>query len=675
MAGTGQVLLIVGAALAAAAAILALLRGHRRLPLVLFGAAAAAIVGATAVLGAALIGGDFSIVYVADTTRRSMGTPYRLAALWGGMEGSLLFWTALLALTAVVAAWRFGAPNRLVMGPDPDDARRDASLVGVPAALTAAFAVITLATANPFRRLAIPATDGAGLLPILEHPAMLYHPPLLYLGLVALVPPFALTIEALRTGALDNAWRAHVRRWLFVPWVLLAIGMVAGANWAYVELGWGGYWAWDPIENTALLPWLAVTAFLHHSIGRRSDRVQGTRDTGAPGEGSGSDVFGAALVLLAFLLAVLGTLLTRSGAATSVHAFAQATAVGRALLLLVIALVGLSGWLLLRARRRAPTPRLTSAGVRATGVRTLGLRVQVGLVLAVTALVLAGTLAPVVRSMLGGETTAIDGSYFATFTIPLVWAGLVLLALVPGLPRNPTPAEIVAIGRVPALLGLGTAALIAWAGWTAAVTLVTGGLAAMAGSSAIVQLVRVRRTRTEGTRAPSRATRLAPHIAHLGFAVLLLGIAGSTAATSRTVLLATGQTTTVGGVTIRNDGVRVDDGDEPKIVTTMHVARGSAERDLSPAIIGYPTLGTRLAETALWSDPLGDVQLALRTADDNGHALVDIHVRPLAPLVWWGGILLVGGGLLGGGGAWSERRAERRSAQIPTPPPVVRPVP
>jgi cytochrome c-type biogenesis protein CcmF len=258
------------------------------------GAAAAAL--AVAALGWALATGDFTMAYVAAVSDRSTSWPYRLAGVWGGMGGSLLLWSAL------VAAW--GWRRR------PEGVERAAG-----AWLAAAFLLAGAVFATPWHRLAAPAVDGIGATPILRHPAMLYHPPILYLGLTALAVPWAVVVGAGFGPAGD--WQPRVRRQLLLAVGVLTGGMVAGAHWAYVELGWGGYWAWDPVENTSLLPWLAALGALHAlAAGRRHGRRV---------------VLAAAMTSAALLLAVLGTVLTRSGAAPSVHAFGEDPAVGRAL--------------------------------------------------------------------------------------------------------------------------------------------------------------------------------------------------------------------------------------------------------------------------------------------------------------------------------------------------------
>jgi cytochrome c-type biogenesis protein CcmF len=629
-----RVVLLVGALAAAAATIAALVplgtRSLRAARLLLL-AAATALVVALVHLGVALVTGDYALVYVADHTRRGANAWYRLAGLWGGMEGSLLLWSALLAVFAALAAWRVARPER-------GDAR---ATVAVLAGLVAAFAGATALTANPFRTLQVPATDGGGLVPILEHPAMLVHPPLLYAGLVSTAVVFAATVGALLAGTLDDRWRRSARTWLLVPWILLALGMVAGANWAYVELGWGGYWAWDPIENTALLPWLAATAALHQLLAEPPGRSRTRTPT-------------AALALLAWVLAALGTLLTRSGSAVSVHAFAESDPVAVALACIWVAVVVLAVVVSIVGARRDRSTPASHPPRDASSTRSTLLRAQTALVLVAIVLIAAGTVTPVVRSALGGADGVTTGDFFATWTAPLVWAALVLMAVAPALRREPRlrRAEVEPLLRIPVLIGLALATLLALQGWTDVRTLVTATLAGTAAAASVMRLFGARR---------GGPGRIGSHLAHLGFAILLVGLAGATAGSDRTVMVATGDEVTVGGVSVRNDGVRTDPGVDgnPRVIATFAVDRGGRQRVLEPEIVGYPAMGVRLAESALWSDPTGDVQLAMRTADDDGRALVDIHVRPLTPLVWWGALVLALGGVVAA--------ATRRGPTAPNP--------
>ena len=609
-------------------------------------AAAVLAVAATGTLAIALLTNDFSLTYVADHSRRGASGAYRLGGLWGGMAGSLLFWTTLLAVVAAIGArarrpsdahptptrghpGRPASPLRhtpepaaVPVGIEGADAPRSTTgsvVVTVLATTVAAFALTTLLLANPFETLTIPAIDGGGLTPILEHPAMLYHPPLLYLGLVTLVVPFALTIgDLVRGDGPDVPTGVAIRRWMVVSWTLLALGMVTGANWAYVEVGWGGYWAWDPIENTALVPWLVTTAHLHAR------------------QRSGRSRLPAALVLAAFVAASIGTVLTRSGAASSVHAFAQATAVGRALLAIVAALVVASVAALRSARPR--DPRRRDAPPRAWRLtRELLLGVQVCLVLAAVALVMIGMLAPIVVGWVTGDESVVDGPFYARTTAPLAVLALLLTGLGPRLDPSPRSVPMRA-GElsVPVAAGLLTVALFGSRGWRDAVTLALAGAAGFAAASAL-QL---------GWRAAAARRPVAGHVAHLGLAVLLLGVAGSTAATSRTVSVGAGRTLAFDGLELTSEGAHSEPGPPPRVVAPVVVTRRSSSQRLTPAIDGYPERGAILAETALWSTPLEDVQVALRRADDDGNALFDVRVRPLTPLVWWGGGLLVLSGIV-----------------------------
>src|SRR5690554_2392689 len=333
----------------------------------------------TVVLAIALVRHDFSLAYVARTTSLATPWPYRLSALWGGMEGSMLFYTAmLLGVGARGVRGRGDLEHRVVAG------------VGL-AALT-----LTAVATPPFERLPIPAVNGQGLLAILQHPAMIYHPPILYLGLTALVVPFALTVGSLARKEETGEWIPTVRRAALVPWTLLTLGMVAGANWAYVELGWGGFWAWDPVENTALMPWLGLTVFLHTSrVTRRDRRLH--RWT----------VFFA---LFPFALSVLGVYLTRSGVTGSIHSFAEDPVVGRTLLAAAL-VAGLAVvWASTRSERGAAWA--PSGLTRPVWLATSG--VLVGLVMA---FVPVGSAYPAYVSVFGGDTVVLDTTFFVTMAL------------------------------------------------------------------------------------------------------------------------------------------------------------------------------------------------------------------------------------------------------------------
>jgi cytochrome c-type biogenesis protein CcmF len=587
--------------------------GRRRWSVPLVAVAAGGCLVAVVVLARALVVGDFSLTYVADFSRRGASGPYRLAGLWGGMAGSLLWLAALAGLAGLLAAVRVGY------------GRRRADVAAVSGATVAVLLVLVVAFADPFVTLDVPAIDGAGLTPILEHPAMLYHPPLLYLGLATLVGPFAVTVAALVDRQLDDAWVDTVRRWSLVPWTLLALGMVAGSHWAYVELGWGGYWAWDPVENTALLPWLAVTVLLHAARGTRTERPPVAR------------VALAGLACLPFVLALLGSLLTRSGATSSVHAFAEARAIGRALAVVVVLVVAAVVALLARGRARDRGSGESGPGMEASGSARLGqlLAAHVGVVGAALAIVLAGTLWPLLADLRGGDGIAVEGRYFAQFVGPLATVALALVCLVP-LALGPRGRRVY---RGHALIG--------GAGALGAVLLVAACAPRLDAPRALLAAAAGAALAT-GAVATARAARsgsvIGGHLAHAAVGLLVLGIAGTAAGGGRTVSLRPGETADVLGHEIVHDGVAVEDG--PVAGSSAAVATVTADgQTLRPSLVEYPDRGVLLAETSLRSTPAGDVQVSLVTADDDGAAVFEVGVHPLQVIVWWGGLALVAAGV------------------------------
>ncbi len=623
MVAAGRIALWVALATAAGAGLAPLLGRAGRARALLAVSAAAAVL-ATAALGRALVVGDWSLVYVADFSRRGATAPYRLAALWGGMAGSLLALATVVALAGLLSAIRLRA--RPGDGPRPGDL-----VAAVTGAVVAALLALVVGFADPFRTLAVPAIDGGGLTPILEHRAMLYHPPLLYLGLATLVGPFALTVAALAGRRLDDGWLDTARRWSLVPWTLLGVGMVAGAHWAYVELGWGGYWAWDPVENTALLPWLALTLFLHAARGSRTDRPPVARPAVA------------ALACLPFLLALLGSLITRSGATSSVHAFAESRAIGRALVAVVVAATVGVAILVRRAGRGRRHDDLVEDGRRppVTVARLTAAHLVVGG--ALLAVVLTGTLWPLAVDLRGGDGIAVEGTYFARFAGPLVTAALALACLVPVAVAARRPPPGAAVATAAALGACAGAGLVA-----AAAPVVTAPpvvLAAAAGACAASAAV-------GAARAARRGAPLGGHLAHAAIGLLVLGIAGTTTGGTLLVPLEPGEEAHVLGHVVAYDGVEITDG--PVTGSSAVVADVTADgHRLRPSLVAYPERAIVLAETSLRSTPAVDVQVILRTATDDGAAVLEIGVHPLQVVVWWGGLAVVLAG------AWALVEASR----------------
>lgn len=560
--------------------------------------AAASLSVALALLARAFAVGDHSFVAVADHSRDALGTYDRVMGLWGGMAGSLLLFTTMTAVFAAVGLGRHPSPGPLV----------------VTGVVVATLAAITQWLADPFARLEIPALDGVGLTPILEHWAMRVHPPMVYAGLTVLIVPAALAFGPPAVGPDRLRW-SRIQPWLVCSWALLGLGMVLGAHWAYAELGWGGYWAWDPVENAALLPWLAVTVALH--VGR-----------------GGESGWGRAAVVLPFLLALLGSALTRSGATSSVHAFAEARSIGRALTLLTVA----AALATVVSIRRAARPAV-GAGAPTRG--RLAACVVLG---AAFALVLVGTLYPVLRGWFGGDRLAIAPGFFNGALAPIVLVGLAAQVS-----RGRVPSVRVAAAAAAAGMGL-------WAlGWREPAAIALGAAATVALVASVRTLVRSRR---------------AAELAHAGAALLLLGVAGTATGEQVTVPVAVGDVVDVAGHEVLLEGIRTEAGPTSTAVVADVRIDGHAR---TPALVAHPDRGVLLAESTLRSTPAVDVQVILRDASDD-RAIVTVTVSPLQQLVWWGGLVAVLGGLLSvrisrrrDGPAWRRGATRGSTGVVPVP--------
>jgi cytochrome c-type biogenesis protein CcmF len=618
---------------------------------------------ATAALGAlvwSLLTGNFALAYVADTTTRQGNWYYRLAGLWGGNGGSLLLWGWII-LMAGAWTWRRRAAAGLVV-------------TGVGGAVL----LIAATAANPFQKLQIPAIDGGGLNPILQYPAMLYHPLVLYAGHAGLAAPFALAVVGLMTGRRDRAWWSAIRRATMVAWLLLGIGLIAGARWSYVELGWGGFWGWDPVENSGLLPWLAATAFLHAA--RRSTI---DRERQAP-------VGVVVLAAIPFCFSLLGAALSRSGAAQSVHAFADARAVGWGLLMLFLVALAVLVVAVARATRVAPSrPALVRRRLE-----SVALGAGVVVLLATAAVVAFGTLYPVFDRLVSGQTITVTARYYATVVTPLVVIGAALMGVAPSLgsllgARRPladsgsTPdggqvagggpvarsgrwarlRTVIAAGRSRWLLAAVAAAIAAALmapNWASACL---GSAAAAAAVLTVAELVSTRRLRRAGTL-----------VAHLGAALLLFGIGASLLGHEDTQVVALGSVVHVDGFSLRYQTITLDRGSNWQRARTVLVVtrRGTTVAVLRPGLQVFTDQTAALSQVAIHSTPGEDLIVAVQSIDPATSAAdLVVTVRPLVSLVWWGGLLVaIGGGLVLWTTLSAPRRRRDRKASVASPAPV-----
>lgn len=575
----------------------------------LLGAAAGCAAASTLVLGFALLTNDFALSYVAETSSLQTPWPYRISALWGGMEGSMLFYAAMTTVLAWVGLRR----------------RRSAPVGAGVAALLLAF---TGVFSSPFTRLDLPAVDGNGLLALLQHPAMIYHPPILYLGLTSLVVPFAMTVTAVARKKTGGGWLKVVRRWLLISWTLLTFGMVAGANWAYVELGWGGFWAWDPVENTALMPWLATTVFLHVSrVYERDGRL-----------GRWTAAFGA----LPFALTVLGVYLTRSGSTGSIHAFAEDPIIGRILLIAAVAAVLAVGLVAFRAQKGEPWERVGLG-------RDTWLAASGALVAAALVFVTIGSAYPAYVSVFLGDEVSVGSRFFVSAVYPLA----LVMAPLMGLAFSTKWSRLAITRREINMMLL---VFVATAGLAFAVAvrrLIPIALLALSAASLVVLI---------GSLAVRRARRsaLAGHLAHIGLAMVLIGAAGSSLGDDFEGAMRPGDQVEVAGEVVRLESISTGDEDRFIFVRAVFDVGGATAR---PEIRAYEDQSLPVAEPALVSDPLGDVVVAISTVtSDASEVAVSVFVRPMVWWVWVGALVLALAGLIalsstGATGAVPRRRA------------------
>jgi cytochrome c-type biogenesis protein CcmF len=585
-----------------------------------FYASAAMIVLAGAVLEWALLSHDFSLAYVADHT--DLSTPIALVAagFYGGQQGSLLYWALVLGLlgsASLVASASLGL-------------RLAAYAAGVLAAILSFLLIVLVLVASPFDLLSVTPPDGLGLNPVLRDGGMLIHPPVVLAGFASFAIPFSFAAAALLAGRPDSAWITHTRRFALLAWSLQTTGLVLGMWWAYHVLGWGGYWGWDPVENVALMPWLATTAYLH------SSQVQEKRGS--------LRAWNFGLVMLAFLLVVFGTFIVRSGVIPSVHTFAI-SAIGPWFLAFLLVCIVFSVVLLAAranslAGRVEPTVLVSREGAFA---------LQNLLLIGVIAVVIWGTVLPLVSGMVGLQRV-VGSSYYERAAGPLLVMILALMAAGPLLPWGRARGHLKVYAR--ALIWPGATALVvlvalAIGGERSIPALIALPLAAAVAATCLTQFARLGRGWAVLRR---RRRRYGAYMAHLGLAVLVTGIAASHFwQQEKDVTLSPGQQVTVAGYTLTYIGaVERQLADHTELIGAMRFG----DTTLEPARATYVGLGGQsLTHVAISTTPLADVYVVLAGANNDGSASFRIFVNPLVSWIWAGAAIIIVGVLLGNIGA------------------------
>ncbi len=613
----GQASVLVGLAVAVVGAAVSFLAARRAPAFVTVARRSAVALFALSLLAAgtltfALLRHDFSLAYVAQNGSRETPAFYTGISLWGALEGSILLWIAILAGYGAVTAWL--APGR---APDLYPVAQ-----GVLFVIAGFFLWLAAGPADPFRTISPVPQNGLGPNALLQnHPLMALHPPALYVGLVGFSVPFAFAIAALVTGRLDDSWIRVTRGATLVAWSFLGLGVVLGGWWSYEVLGWGGYFAWDPVENASLLPWLTATALIH------SVMVQEKRDM--------LKLWNLTLVVATFLLTILGTFLTRSGVLSSVHAFSEGL-VGPALLVFIGVALAVSVGLLVWRGEALRSEGLLDAAVCRESAFLLNNLLLVGLTLTV----LLGTLFPLFAEAWDGTRLSVGEPYFNTTAVPVALALLFLMGVGPALPwRKASPRVLRRRLLVPVLAAIGLAVVLWVAGmrdWTALAAVALGGFVALQAAWDVGRLGRRRSLR-------SNRRRVGGQVVHVGVALIAVGIAVSSSyQVERQQTLRRGETMTVGSHAVRLDRIerRVE---ARRRVVRAHLTLDGSER-LSPALNLYRNQQQATASPAVRESPGTDVYAVLvEAARDGSAATIRVFLNPLVTWLWFGGaVILVG---------------------------------
>ncbi len=616
------------------------LRDARRLVLVM----AVAAVAAVAVMERALITRDFTVKFVADHGSSTTPAVFNVATLWSALEGSILLWTLVLCGYAVVVAVKFGGRGPVALwGVSAGDDRSVIKVRGRPLgdpmlgwamlvmfAVSAFFFALMIGPADPFIAVEVPpGYNGPGPNPLLQnHILMAFHPPILYLGYVGFTVPFAFAVAALATGRLGEGWLAATRRWTVAAWGFLTFGVVLGAWWSYETLGWGGYWAWDPVENASFLPWLTGTAYLH------SVMVQERRGM--------LRVWNLSLLIATFSLTILGTFLTRSGVLASVHSFTESS-VGPAILGFFAVIVAVSLALIAWRGDQLRTPGRIAAPISREGA----FLANNALFAAFAFVVLLGTVFPLLVEAFDGRTISVGNPYFDRMTRPIGFALLFLMAVAPMLPwggasRHP-PAEL--LGRrllVPMWAAAAAVVLAVVAGARGWAALLAFGLGGFAGGAALRQIfLAVRRHRWRGLVGRTNGGM----VVHLGVVLVAVAFAASQSYVRQAEFdLEAGQPATFAGheIVYVGSAVIVHENRTERVA----FVRVDDAKTYGPAIATYPFASQTIGIPSVRSTLRDDVALSVLTFPDDAGAdrvILRVTVQPLVAWLWLGGIVMAAG--------------------------------
>jgi cytochrome c-type biogenesis protein CcmF len=569
---------------------------------------------------------NFSVLYVAEHSNRALPLFYKLTALWGGHEGSLYLWVWILTFYSVIVG-RFGRhryPQHVPL------------ILAVEGWLAVGFFGLILFLSSPFERLLPPATDGNDLNPLLQDPGMAFHPPMLYLGYVGFSVPFAFAMTALLTNWNSTLWSGLIRRWALIAWGLLTTGIILGGWWSYRELGWGGYWAWDPVENASFMPWLLGTALIHSLTVQDHRRML--------------HAWNIFLVITTFSLSLVGTFLVRSGVLSSVHAFAVDPGRGAYILAFMTTVLTVSFSIFMNKGRYQQAQESISSLVSRESVFVWN---NVVFTFACATVMLA-TLYPLAVEALSGAKITVGPPYFNAVMVPVFLVVLLLMGIGPMLPwRKANLARLRSRLLLPVVLGLVSALatiIFCWpTPWVAPVGVGLVGFVVGTISEDLMRAVKQRRAQLNESivRATLKAVlgnrrHYGGMIVHLGILVIALGLVGSGLFRSEvTVAMAPGDIMQVGNQRLRFDGVRTYNKDNYQALQARLTLLDSG-RVVTPERRTYTRQEAPMTETGIDSTPLRDVYVVIR--DHTGDKWVfHAFVNPLIQFLWLGGAVVLGG--------------------------------
>ena len=602
----------------------------------------------------------FDYWYVANYSNRELDTYFKVSGLWAGQRGSLVFWVLLLSLFSVVATYSNRFKNREFMP----------NVVGVLLSITGFFLVVLLfADVNPFEKMPFAPADGRGLNPQLQNYWMTIHPPTLYLGFTAFTVPFAFAVSALLNGRLDTRWIVITRRWILLSWFFLANGIIFGMRWAYEELGWGGFWFWDPVENASLLPWLTATAFLH------SIQIQENRGM--------LKIWNMGLVVATFLLTIFATFLTRSGLIESVHTFAENTKIAFIFLafmgVVTVACIMLIVWRkpMLQSERQIESYLSRESAFLFNNV----------IFLAAAFAVMFGTLFPLITEGITGQTITVGPPYFNRINLPLGLALLALMGIGPVIAwRKASRRNLVKNFVTPTIVGIAVALCFYLLGARQIMALVTFGLSAFVMTVIVVEFIK-------GTKARSRIEgeghlvaffhligrnrrRWGGYVVHVGVVLVFTAFAGAAFDRELIQTLEPGESVTIESplghnYTLTYQGLSSARGNNLAAKTTALMAVSEDDKPIGTLTAEkrlYITWEAPVTEVGIRSRFLEDLYLILESVSDlNGafmndpeaqRATFEVQVNILVGWIWYGGFVITIGGVIT---MWPSRGSQKNS--------------